>query len=192
MSRLKIIFAAVILGGLTACTASDIVISGLGPSGLPYDPSIVRYVVGQGDFPLELHGNPSNLDDDAFATLVESRLRIEPTFGKTTFRRDPQTKNRHPFRLVLVFNAANPRISARHVCEGEDLDNAGGPNSTLFVRGVFCDGQTVLSEDSALTNAPEDFTDERLQRLLDRLLEELLPGEGRRDINVSCPTANCR
>ncbi|MEQ8248514.1 MAG: hypothetical protein RID42_12620 [Alphaproteobacteria bacterium] len=191
MNRLRVLFAAALVTGLSACSTSDIVISGDGPSGLPYDPSYVRYVMGQGDFPLEIHGNPSPLDDTAFAELVESTLQIDPYFGTTAFRRDPQMSNRHGFRLVLVFNADNTRIDARQVCAGEGLDKAGGANTTLFVRGVFCSLDKVLSEDSALTPTPDDFAGPRFERVLDLLVTSLLPPEGRRDLNVTCPTTNC-
>ena len=191
MNRLSVLLIAVLARGLTACAASDIVISGDGPSGLPYDPSYVRYVMGEGDLPLEIHGNPSALDDAAFAELVETTLQIDPFFGTTAFRRDAQMRNRHGFRLVLMFNADNPRIDAGQVCAGEDLDKAGGANTTLFVRGVFCSRDTVLSEDSALAPAPDDFAGPRFRRVLDLLVTSLLPPEGRRDLNVTCPTANC-
>lgn len=177
---------------LAACSTSDIIISGYGAGGLPYQPSYVRYMLGQGDIPLEVHGNPSTLGDWAFVELVEKRLRLEPAFGHATFRTNPTTKNRHPFRVVLVFNADNTRIDPNHVCRGEGVENSGGVNNTLHVRGVFCDRETVLSANSGLANTPDDFNGKRFGRLLDQLLFEMMPPEGNRDLDENCPTtANC-
>jgi len=192
MSRFRLALIAVFTATLAACSTSDIVISGYGAGGLPYDPSYVRYMMAQGDIPLEIHGNPSALSDGAFVELVESRLRLDPAFGRAAFRTDPTTKNRHPFRVVLVFNADNMRIDPNFVCRGEGVENAGGVNTTLHVRGVFCDRTTVLSTNSGLANTPDDFNGKRFGRLLDLLLFEMMPAEGNRDVDENCPnTATC-
>ncbi|MEK9944974.1 MAG: hypothetical protein VW999_03205 [Alphaproteobacteria bacterium] len=192
MSRFRLALIAVFTATLAACSTSDIVISGYGAGGLPYDPSYVRYMMAQGDIPLEIHGNPSALSDGAFVELVESRLRLDPAFGRAAFRTDPTRKNRHPFRVVLVFNADNTRIDPNQVCRGEGLEKAGGVNATLNVRGVFCDRSTVLSTNSGLANTPDDFGGKRFGRLLDLLLFEMMPAEGNRDVDENCPnTATC-
>jgi len=192
MARNRFVLAAVFASVLAACSMSDVIISGSGAGGLPYDPSLVRYMVSQGDIPLEIHGNPTELSDPEFTQLVESRLRLEPAFPRATFRTNPTTKNRHALRVVLVFNADNARIDPNHVCRGEGVDKAGGVNATLYVRGVFCDREKVLSTNSGLANTPDDFGGPRFGRLLDQLMYEMLPAPGSGDVDESCPnTSNC-
>jgi hypothetical protein len=187
MGRKRFALAAVLAAGLAGCSTTDVIISGYGAGGLPYDPSYVRYMIGQGDIPLEIHGNPTELSDPQFTQLVEERLRLEPAFPRAAFRTNPTTKNRHPFRVVLVFNADNSRIDPNQICRGEGVNNAGGVNSTLYVRGVFCDRETVLSTNSGLANTPDDFNSPRFGRLLDQLLYTMLPAPGNRDVDETCP-----
>lgn len=177
---------------LAACSASEVVVSGTGSQGLPYDPSYVRYVMGQGDVPLEVHGNPTSLDNQAFVSLVEDRLRLDAGFGNAAFRTKPTMRNAHGFRVVLVFNADNRRMDPRLVCRGEQLDKAGAPNSVLHVRGVFCSREQVLSTNTALVATPTDFGSPLFGRLLDSLMFEMMPAEGNRDVDEGCPPmANC-
>lgn len=187
MGRKRFALTAVLAAALAGCSTSDIIISGYGSGGLPYHPSYVRYMIGQGDIPLEIHGNPTELSGSQFTQLVEERLRVDPAFPHATFRTNPTTKNRHPFRVVLVFNASNTRVDPNDVCRGEGVETAGGDGSTLYVRGVFCDRETVLSANSGLANTPEDFNGPRFGRLLDQLIYEMMPAPGNQNIDVSCP-----
>ena len=182
-------FALTVLlaAAFTGCSTSDIIISGYGSGGRPYDPSYVRYMISQGDIPLEIHGNPTELSGPQFTQLVEKRLRADPAFPRATFRTNPTTKNRHSFRVVLVFNHNNTRIDPNHVCRGEGVENAGGVNQTLYVRGVFCYRETVLSTNGGLANTPEDFNGPLFGRLLNRVIYEMMPAPGNRNINESCP-----
>lgn len=179
-----LVFATCLL--VAACSADDIVISGTGSRGLPYDPSIVRYVISQGDMPLEVHGNPSNLPDRSFVELVESSLKIDPFFGSLAFRTQAKKRNAHSFRVVLVFSTTVSRVDPRRICR-RDLPADATPGVALYVAGAFCDRDKALSGNTALTNLPSTFDDPIVQRLLDQLILEMLPPEGKRNIDESCP-----
>jgi len=191
MTPIKTLLFAAMVAGVAACSSDDIVISGFGAGALPYDPSFVRYVMSQGDFPLEVHGNPSGLADDVFSDLVEQSLRIDPAFGTASFRTEPTVRNQHGFRVVLVFNADNTRLDPRRICRGEGLDKAGAPNVILHVRGAFCERDELLSTNTALAEAPSDFRDDKFRKILFQLTFEMMPSEGNRELNEDCRTPNC-
>ena len=143
---------------LSACAASGVVVY-QDDVALQYSPLTLGLIgSGRHDLPVQVHGNPFAVSDQALAAAVVRGLQGHASGIPVNFTTAPQSRYpRGDYRTILVFDA--PRgVSQWDLCRADDLSAiptapAGAPVVRVFA--AYCQAELPLSWTAAqVANVP--------------------------------------
>ena len=120
-----------------------------------------------------IHGNPFAIQQAETERAVLSTLRMPSWHQRTQFVSYPSDGKRRGYRLVVIFNPADP-ISQSDVC-GDLGEIPAGPSAAMTrLHVAFCVSERPLSYigGSAEVGGPDDPT---FRQLLAQVMDQLLP-----------------
>jgi len=169
---LKRIFAlgAAALSSLTAgCGDGPATVSGTWRS--PSTWSSLIYATSNGPLLVEVHGSPFGEPAASFRAAMAEAM-TNRVFGRpTAFTANPEEAPHPRYRVVLAFNPAAD-ADPRAMCRGT-VPVAAAPSERITVRGVFCDGGTMLASVSGWVAKVTGRDDPRFLKLMEQLTREL-------------------
>ena len=129
--------------------------------------SAVRYEAADGVIPLVI--NPFTGTQDEAAAAIGSVLRLPPGWPRASFASTPRAELGRGVRLVLVFNALEPRLEVRELCRNADGIEIAGRAGTTRILAAFCIGSRLGRGASAGAAAPATMNPEFRALLADIL-----------------------
>lgn len=175
--------AAVLTLLLAACSTPQSVVSSMPDLSNLYGQYAVSYATLHGPFPTVIHGNPFQIPKAEADAVIMSSLRLPRWFTPAEFAQRPTDAKPKGYRLVFLFNPANPIPTSAAVCGTlEDVEFARQPTR---VRAVFCAGKRSISKiDGWMTaTSPGDPT---FQPFMNMLVASLLPARNINQFNSRC------
>ena len=161
-------FVLAACSGAASITTTD-AFAALSPA---YAPGSVWYAAKDG-MRAVIHGNPFAVPQAETDQAVLSALRLPRWHQRAQFVSYPTDGKRRGYRLVLVFNTADP-IGHGKACR--DLQEIGvGPGQGVTrIHAAFCTGERLLSHLNGQV-AVSGPNDPALRTLLARTMDQLLP-----------------
>ena len=151
--------------------------------------SAVRYEAADRVIPLVIRGNPfTGTQEEAIAAIV-AVLRLPPGWPRASFASTPHAQLGRGVRLVLIFNALDPRLEVRELCRNADvIEIAGGTAEragTIRILAAFCIGSRLGrgASASATATAPTTMNPE-FRTLLARILQGVFRHRTRRPDSI--------
>ena len=131
--------------------------------------SAVSYEAADRLIPLVIRGNPFTGTQEEAAAAIGSVLRLPPGWPRASFASTPQAELGRGVRLVLVFNALDPRLAMRELCRNADAIEIAGRAGTTRIMAALCIGPRLGRGASAGAAAPATMTPEFRALLADIL-----------------------
>lgn len=138
-----------------------------------YEPEVFGYAAGRRDLKVEVIGNPSSLNQTAFAQAVVDAMQGHNPGQPTHLTLTPGPSARPLYRVVVAFNPLEP-VGIHDLCRGERITTAPTADS-LQVRAAFCEGAGALTAVRGRAPADTDVDDADFQSLLAGMTRTLLP-----------------
>ncbi len=172
-----------LVGLLAACTAPrETFIAArpgvIGDSRANHAAQLVFHEASDGIVPVVIRGDPFAgrvVDPDA---IVAEALRLPPGFPRASFIQAEKAEEGRGGRLVLVFDAENPNLEVRQMCQDLDAVEVGEADGRLRLSAAFCIGERVARGAVGATPRPQAMSEE-FKGFLDRVLNEVFPFLGR-------------
>lgn len=138
-------------------------------------PAWYQYYAAGKTFPVEVHGRPLGLADEAAERRLADTLRVPPGYAPTRFVPAGRGDGAG-FRVVYVFGAP-PGMSGGRACAAPRSVTMGGPPAAgVVVQGALClDGEAVSEARGSLAEADPPA----VARLAQLVLWELMPSDSR-------------
>ena len=133
-------------------------VAGLARSGLP---TVILGQAGQG------------VEESA----VRDRLRAPGWLKSAKF--ETVAPNTPGPRLVFIFNPSDPAAAKRDVCGDVAALGLDAPGQRLVIRAAYCIGNEMVSRVTAAERPIEGPDDPRFNKLMRRVVNQLLPRTGR-------------
>lgn len=132
----------------------------------------VRYEAADRSIPLVIRGNPFVGTQEEAVAEITSVLRLPPGWPRASFASTPEAEQGRGVRLVLVFDALDPRTEARDVCRDTDAIEIAERVETARILAAFCIGPRLGGGASVVSAAPATMTPE-FAALLDKVLQNV-------------------
>ncbi len=145
-----------------------------------YSAALVAAAAADGGIPLLVRGDPSAASPAIDATALNEAVAVAlpPPSWLTLARYRPLRADAPatPYRLVLLFDPAATTPGGDEVCV-EPLTQPLAPavGASTRVQATFCVGNRVASSVLATGRRPADIRDAAFRRLMDPVIEALLP-----------------
>lgn len=137
-----------------------------------YRPSLVTYAARDGTFPMVVHGDPFGLPAEQTGDAVRGVITLPAWAGRAEFVGSGDSSS---LRLVVIFNPANPNLTARAVCGdlGEVATNP--PNGGLHALASFCRAGEWITNASVRGSRPDSAHDPAFTEFMDQVIFNALP-----------------
>ncbi len=119
-------------------------------------------------------GNPFDVPEDTFVTVVTTTMRGANPGVPVTFSTDPTANTRKPYHVVVQFN---PPVSlgGEELCGGASQSSDGSSSGNFRVVTAFCYGDEVLSEAQAEAANVAGPSDPRFRFMIQQVILFLFP-----------------
>jgi len=154
-----------------------------------YSPEYVGYVTRDGNFPVEISGNPlgnSTLAGEKLLAAIEIPQWIASRKLKLVATPD---RGQGP-RMVLVFNPANLLTNGDTLCANSNPEIA-APGDRTRIIAAFCHDDRNVTRATGEGDVQSGLHDPRFIELLNDLIEETLPIRNRDHDTTDCQAAPC-
>lgn len=181
--RFKLVVAAVLLGGLTACTNQTV----LRPVQLDnYDPQDLFYLAGKGPVKTQVIGNPFDEAKPQVDSVTTSAMTGATFRPKLAFDTEVPPDQNSPYHVVMLLDAPANARPEKLCANPEDASRPGSSQPSrddLRVVAVYCVNDRRLSSIAGKTLRPASSSDPRFQKLIQEATLNLFPIENpdRRD-----------
>lgn len=140
---------------LAACTQVPVGRVSVIPGQISSIDSAVRYEAADRVIPLVIRGNPFAGTQEEAVAAIGSVLRLPPGWPRASFASTPHAERGRGVRLVLVFNALDPRLEVRELCRNADAIDIAGETAARAgitrILAAFCIGSRLGRGASAST-----------------------------------------